>query len=41
MMVGVAMRQQRGHWDTTTANAWGTIAAGNSWRLIPPRRSRV
>ncbi|MFZ5748532.1 MAG: alpha-2-macroglobulin family protein [Pseudomonadota bacterium] len=27
MMVGVAMRQQRGHWDTTTANAWGTIAA--------------
>jgi alpha-2-macroglobulin len=27
MMVGVAMRQRRGHWDTTTANAWGTIAA--------------
>jgi alpha-2-macroglobulin len=27
MMVGVALRQSRGHWDTTTANAWGTIAA--------------
>ena len=26
-MVGVALRQQRGHWDTTLANAWGTIAA--------------
>jgi alpha-2-macroglobulin len=27
MMVGVALRQQRGHWDTTLANAWGSIAA--------------
>lgn len=27
MMVGVAMRQQRGHWDTTPANAWGALAA--------------
>ncbi len=27
MMVGVALRQRRGHWDTTPANAWGTIAA--------------
>ena len=27
MMVGVALRQKRGHWDTTPANAWGTIAA--------------
>jgi alpha-2-macroglobulin len=27
MMVGVALRQSRGHWDTTTANAWGTITA--------------
>ncbi len=26
MMVGIATRQQRGHWDSTTANAWGTIA---------------
>lgn len=27
MMVGVALRQRKGHWDTTPANAWGTIAA--------------
>jgi alpha-2-macroglobulin len=27
MMVGLALRQRRGHWDTTTANAWGSIAA--------------
>jgi uncharacterized protein YfaS (alpha-2-macroglobulin family) len=27
MMIGVALRQQRGHWDTTPANAWGTVAA--------------
>lgn len=26
MMIGVAMRQRRGHWDTTPANAWGTLA---------------
>ena len=26
MMIGVAQRQMRGHWDTTPANAWGTIA---------------
>jgi hypothetical protein len=26
MMIGVALRQQRGHWDTTPSNAWGTIA---------------
>jgi uncharacterized protein YfaS (alpha-2-macroglobulin family) len=26
MMIGVGLRQQRGHWDTTPANAWGTIA---------------
>jgi uncharacterized protein YfaS (alpha-2-macroglobulin family) len=26
MMVGVGLRQQRGHWDTTPANAWGTVA---------------
>jgi uncharacterized protein YfaS (alpha-2-macroglobulin family) len=26
MMIGVALRQRRGHWDTTPANAWGTIA---------------
>jgi uncharacterized protein YfaS (alpha-2-macroglobulin family) len=26
MMMGVALRQMRGHWDTTLANAWGTVA---------------
>jgi hypothetical protein len=26
MMIGVSLRQQRGHWDTTPSNAWGTIA---------------
>jgi uncharacterized protein YfaS (alpha-2-macroglobulin family) len=35
MMVGVAMRQQRGHWDTTTANAWGTIAARKFMAMYP------
>lgn len=27
MMLGIAARQQRGHWDTTVANAWGVVAA--------------
>ena len=27
MMVGIALRQSRGHWDTTLANAWGSVAA--------------
>ncbi len=35
MMVGVAQRQQRGHWDTTPANAWGTIAARKFAQLYP------
>ncbi|MFL6856478.1 MAG: alpha-2-macroglobulin family protein, partial [Allosphingosinicella sp.] len=26
MMIGAALRQSRGHWDTTPANAWGTLA---------------
>lgn len=26
MMIGAGLRQQRGHWDTTPANAWGTVA---------------
>ncbi|HEY1604286.1 MAG TPA: MG2 domain-containing protein [Allosphingosinicella sp.] len=26
MMIGAALRQRRGHWDTTPANAWGAIA---------------
>ena len=35
MMVGAAMRQSRGHWDTTTANAWGSISARKFARLYP------
>lgn len=35
MMVGVSLRQQRGRWDTTTANAWGTIAAKKFGGLYP------
>jgi hypothetical protein len=35
MMVGVALRQARGHWDTTTANAWGTIAARRFQSVYP------
>lgn len=26
LMSGVLARQSRGHWDTTTANAWGSVA---------------
>jgi uncharacterized protein YfaS (alpha-2-macroglobulin family) len=26
MMIGIALRQSRGHWDTTPSNAWGTVA---------------
>ena len=35
MMAGVGFRQQRGHWDTTTANAWGTLAARRFASLYP------
>ncbi len=35
MMVGVSLRQLRGHWDTTTANAWGTLAARKFATLYP------
>ena len=35
MMIGVALRQSRGHWDTTPANAWGTIAARRFASLFP------
>jgi alpha-2-macroglobulin len=35
MMVGVALRQMRGHWDTTPANAWGAIAARRFAALYP------
>ncbi|HSI17032.1 MAG TPA: alpha-2-macroglobulin family protein, partial [Sphingomonas sp.] len=35
MMIGVGARQTRGHWDTTTANAWGSIAARKFMALYP------
>ncbi|AGH49604.1 alpha-2-macroglobulin domain-containing protein [Sphingomonas sp. MM-1] len=35
MMVGVALRQKRGHWDTTPANAWGALAAKRFAALYP------
>ncbi len=35
LMVGVAMRQERGHWDTTPANAWGVVAAQRFAKLYP------
>jgi hypothetical protein len=35
MMAGVALRQARGHWDTTPANAWGTLAARRFQSVYP------
>ena len=35
LMIGVAQRQRRGHWDTTPANAWGAIAVRGFARLYP------
>ncbi len=35
MMIGAALRQSRGHWDTTPANAWGTIVARRFAGLYP------
>ncbi|TKD53348.1 alpha-2-macroglobulin family protein [Sphingomonas baiyangensis] len=35
MMTGLALRQRRGHWDTTTANAWGTIATRRFEAMYP------
>ncbi|MFS0774011.1 alpha-2-macroglobulin family protein [Sphingomonas sp. 1P08PE] len=35
MMAGTALRQTRGHWDTTTANAWGVVAARRFAALYP------
>ncbi|HMQ18867.1 MAG TPA: MG2 domain-containing protein [Sphingopyxis sp.] len=35
LMVGVAQRQRRGHWDTTPANAWGAIAVRRFAALYP------
>ncbi|HVI98134.1 MAG TPA: MG2 domain-containing protein [Sphingomonas sp.] len=35
MMVGVAQRQLHGRWDTTTSNAWGSIAVRKFADLYP------
>ena len=35
MMLGLAMRQMKGRWDLTTANAWGTLAVEKFARLYP------
>jgi alpha-2-macroglobulin len=35
MMVGVSLRQRRGHWDTTPANAWGSIVARKFAAIYP------
>ncbi|MCW3835153.1 alpha-2-macroglobulin [Sphingomonas canadensis] len=35
LMTGVAARQWRGRWDTTTANAWGTVMARKFMALYP------
>ena len=37
MMIGVALRQRRGHWDTTPANAWGTVAVRRFAAAYPGR----
>ena len=35
LMVGASLRQLRGHWDTTPANAWGAIAARRFAAIYP------
>jgi len=35
MMVGAALRQRRGHWDTTPANAWGAVVARRFAAMSP------
>jgi uncharacterized protein YfaS (alpha-2-macroglobulin family) len=35
LMIGVASRQQKGHWDTTPANAWGAVAVQRFATLYP------
>lgn len=37
MMTGVAQRQWRGHWDTTPANAWGTVVSRRFGGLYPAK----
>jgi len=35
LMVGVAQRQRKGHWDTTPANAWGATVVRRFAELYP------
>jgi uncharacterized protein YfaS (alpha-2-macroglobulin family) len=35
MMIGIALRQMKGHWDTTPSNAWGTIAVRKFAQAYP------
>ncbi|PKP87881.1 MAG: alpha-2-macroglobulin [Alphaproteobacteria bacterium HGW-Alphaproteobacteria-17] len=35
LMVGVAQRQRKGHWDTTPANAWGAVTVRRFADLYP------
>lgn len=35
LMVGIAQRQRRGHWDTTPANAWGAVVVRRFAGLYP------
>src|SRR3546814_2212202 len=35
LMVGVAQRQRKGHWDTTPANAWGAVTVRRLATLYP------
>lgn len=36
LIAGISLRQQRGAWDTTTANAWGALFARRVAALYPP-----
>lgn len=38
LVAGALARQSRGHWDTTTANAWGTLALDKYGRLFEATR---
>ena len=35
LMVGIAQRQRKGHWDTTPANAWGAVTVRRFAELYP------
>jgi uncharacterized protein YfaS (alpha-2-macroglobulin family) len=41
MMIGLALRQSRGHWDTTPANAWGTVAVHRFASTYPGKPTGV